>query len=352
MRALMEIIFFAFISIFLVTVFMNILPKNTKRTFPIEDKNYGSKNIQTIFYQGKGSTQTQASKYVGRHGFTSPTTGERIIHLEGIDLIQNLFIGKELDEIELFDYSEIYFSPIKCFKFLMGGMKHWWNKIKVYNQEENNTTTKTLFYFSIHNDLVSIGGKTDLIEHKKKYDLWRENYPNDDSVILFGVSRGAATTFSAMAEYNYDKVSLVILEGFPVHFKKLLLYNYGYFLGNFIYKFLKWWYPNFNPDKNKQQPWDRIHEFPKNVPVVFISSLKDELTPHLLIDDFIKEFSASRNGSTYFITLIDAYHSNYATTEFDKIFYFYFIHSLYKHLGLPHRELEKYLDVNDYLVHH
>jgi len=296
-----------------------------------------NEDIKTIYYSGLSCSQTQGAKYCGLNGFIG-TTGEKIQCGFSIPVISSIFIGKEIDQVILRKKSSYYFSPTTQLNFLKSRLNHWYYGINVIDNADNDLT---LSMHSIDNSSVSIGGETDLKEHKIKYDLWKEINPNE-KCILYGVSRGSATTFSAMEEYQYKDVSLVVLEGCFGKMDLLMQRRFSYYFGSLLYKLLPWWFSAY--DSNQREPLDRIDKFPENIPVVFIGSEKDELVLSENTEELAKKLAEKKKNDVYLLILKNSKHSDYPVGK-DKLIYLQFMHSIYKKYNLPYIENFAIVDV-------
>src|SRR5690349_15905501 len=88
------------------------------RTIPLENKD---ELCDTLFYQGNGSSQTQALKYVGNQTIIA-TTGELMWctgknNLPPLNVIYKLHIGKEIADVNLHPFNN-YTSYVNPFKLL------------------------------------------------------------------------------------------------------------------------------------------------------------------------------------------------------------------------------------------
>ncbi len=183
----------------------------------VEWINPSDKIVQTIYYQGMTNSQAQAAKYMGPGGFVA-TTGEHVVCDKAIVVIQNLYIGQEIDEVRIKAplagwnsvCPDILFDKIKR---LIIALKVKYTNDGIRILPSNNAKQKdSVQSYSIDLSKINIGQAGDIKNHFNKYQKCIHEYENVD-LILYGVSRGAATTFSAMATHNYQNVRLVVLDG-------------------------------------------------------------------------------------------------------------------------------------------
>ena len=197
----------------------------------------------------------------------------------------------------------------------------------------------------------SLGQITDIRDHKRKYDALTILHPEISKVVLYGASRGGATTFSALAENQYKNVALCIIEGAPSSMSSVIksyvslvpgLSRFGAYFYNHLPVQLILGHQH-KQDKASQAR-GHVERFPINVPLLVISSLKDGVVPVISTIRLALRVAAHRIASNnssaqpvYFLQLSDAGHNTY--TELgtrDSQRYNRLIHAVYKMYNLPH----------------
>jgi hypothetical protein len=187
--------------------------------------------------------------------------------------------------------------------------------------------------YAIDTSRVSIGQATDTNEHYEKYQLWSKETPNS-SCILWGVSRGAATTFCSMAKHQYQDVKLVILEGCFGKMEKVFTSLLSHYPAKLVHRLVPLYYKAFD-HTSKQEPLDLVDQFPPNIPVVFITSKKDEVVPCENTIELAHALAARGKNDVYLYVLESSYHSEYSIKT-EKYKYFDFIHAIYRHYNLDY----------------
>ncbi len=294
------------------------------------------KDIRTIFIQGIVSTQIQCAKYCGQKGFQA-LTGEQVMSPIAGDLIYNPYIGAELEEVLLKNesprkwYQRMWFRPVQEF---FVSCKHQKYKYQVIGTKEGAPTVAT---HAIDFSKLNIGQEPDMAVHAKKVTQCNVDHPDAD-LVLFGSSRGAATTFNACAKYKYDNVKLVVLEGcfdnvphiidkrFPTlsKFKLSLFAHYLFPLATAYRR------DGMTPDKC-------VDNFPEGVPIAFISSKADKKVPYECTERLIEKLVDRGKNPIYYLLLEDAKHVAYPLGDGkDQEKYHQFLHAIYKKYNLPH----------------
>lgn len=306
-----------------------------------------------LYYQGVQASQVQAARYVEENTLIL-STNEKAVHPKtsvNTILRERLWVYPELKEIR----KNTRVGMLGRIEHLVHGIK-----IRRLNHGESvpyQTLYKTdeegtLHHYSVDASRASMGQITDILAHKCKYDALMAEYP-ETNIVLYGVSRGAATSFAALAMYQYKNVKLCILEAVPSSVSDLVKDYVGRIpgltrLGKFFYNpviahlFLG---HQHRTDKSAQAI-GYAHLFPMNVPLVIISSKADRIVSAQISIKLALKVAALRIESNesdiqpvYFLLLNKPGHNAYtAYGQEDSIRYHNFIHAVYKRHGLPHDE--------------
>jgi len=303
-----------------------------------------------IYYQGRGQSQVEAFRYVGNHRIGT-STGEILDSKKNRILTiprERLWVYPEIEEINRHEKYGWW-----------GRLKNWFNGVVVtrpqpddlldyeplYPQDESGSVDR----FSISNSKRSLGQSTDIKDHAKKYISLKQHRQEIDNIILYGVSRGGATTFSALAENKYQNIKLCVLEGPPGSISAVLKSYFSRFLGKILYNkvITSLFVGKYHKTEKAQQAMGHVTDFPNDVPLVVISSQKDKMVPHkssfkLALSVAAKRIAAERCGEqvapVYFLQLDAPGHTSYALLDAsqDAVRYQNFMHAVYKKHGLPY----------------
>lgn len=307
------------------------------------------RDIQTIFYQGLGESQTQLSKYVGPRGFIA-TTGEHVVCQRGIDIIERPFVGREIDEVvlrrnvnskyPLFTYiKEAIRHPVRTIFELRNWMHNRLDGITIKQPVAQNCT-ETINAHSLILKRVSIGQDNDIANHQMRYDQCVGQHPGSD-LVFFGPSRGAATTFSALAANPYDlnKIRLIILEGCFDTVPHVLKMRHPWLLGlegvrNVALRVLA----RMTGFKlNGRSPLSLVDSFPVGVPVIFITSAVDTSVNPRCTQCLIDALKRRGSNPIYKLMLKRSSHPHYMMDDTeDTENYRDCLHALYRRLNLPY----------------
>ncbi len=318
----------------------------------------------TIYYQGIFTSQVQCAKYIGPLELPT-TTGEVARCKKNITVMLHPFIGVELDEV--YPASTNKKTPwYQCLNPL-----HWLTKklerkayldnkyltISVENPTPEKKLAKTLIKHSNALSLLNFGQERDIANHKKRVDACQEQFPENPK-FFFGGSRGAATTFNALAYWGaeYKNVAGVVLEGCydtlfntisdRVHpmVKKLGLHKK---LHSLIGKITEY-------DPFGISPLKSVENFPADIPVIFVTSRADTVVPPERTRNLARTLAARGKNDVYLIELSYSSHRGYTVdNEQDRQLYQNALHAIYKKLDLPYipEYAQEYQDtVDQFLV--
>lgn len=295
------------------------------------------KKIKTIFYQGLYNSQVQASKYI-LPGFTA-TTGEYVQCSKGLNLIHDLYIGQEIDEIYPMKSWYECLNPVRLYNYVCSRLANWYYGITVRRKSDDTRETKqnegTLICHSIDYLAINFGQEGDVYNHYKKYIKFVNEFSNHD-YILWGVSKGAATTINAVASNKYDttRLKMIVLEGCYDNIENVFA-SWQSLFGAFML-----WALPYLPFKYKTDPqWDpinRISELP-DIPILIITSKADTLVPAYLTHRLVDKLRKSGHHQVHVLELESSSHPMYMFhCDKDRKAYYEFVHKLYRQYSLPY----------------
>jgi hypothetical protein len=302
----------------------------------------------TLFYQGNGSSQTQALKYTGDKKILA-TTGEIMWctgrnDLKPLNVIYRLHIGTEIADVNLrpFDSYTSYFNPIKLAGAAITWTSNWRNGFHFLPPMQGEYIDSVKFHSPVISE-ISIGQSSDMESHRRKYLTWLQKPDKTKGLILYGVSRGTAATFCAFAAEKYPEVRLMILEGAIDTVNDVLshrVYNTLEleYLSPVVNRAIKSGLSFFGKYREDgPSPMRSVDEFPENVPVVFITSRADDVVPDKNTRRIAEALARKQKNDVYLLTLERSSHPNYMFDDKeDRDRYEAFIHAIYKKYGLQH----------------
>jgi hypothetical protein len=281
----------------------------------------------TIFFQGNASSQVQLAKYLPEF---ITTTGQKASCPEHkrINIIFKPFIGKELDEVK--PLSNKLSSTDKAYATFNAKIQRYWYG---YTLTQSKPNDEDISGHAVNVKKINLGQDIDIAEHKTRYALFKKQHP-DAQCILFGISRGAATTFNSEALHKFP-AQLIILEGCFTTVTDVLQKRYGKL--HTLAQRLLTRFTSYNPQGHS--PADLCKDFPAGIPVVFISSKKDREVHYELTHKLAHTLAAQKQNDVYLITLDNSSHSGYALdNQTDRQKYQACMHAIYKKYNLPYIE--------------
>lgn len=287
----------------------------------------------TIFYQGITQSQTQLAKYTGQNGFIA-TTGEHVKYKQNLkqlaqplNVIKQPFIGVEIQDVKLTPFNRFiaYLNPLNWFLSIKSYLANWW-----YNIEISSKTHQSVNGHSLVVSNISLGQEIDINSHRAKFDALGKP---EQGKILYGVSRGAATTFNALAMNGYTNVKLVVLEGCFSSVEDILGKRFGFFAPA-VSKFLSH-FTAYRPEG--PSPISNIDNIPEDIPIAFISSKVDKEVPHETTVNLATSLAEVRRGPVYLLKLESSPHKAYMHNNLeDRQRYQQFIHAIFHKYNLAH----------------
>jgi hypothetical protein len=308
--------------------------------------------VQTIFYQGMGGSQTIGAKYTGKHGFIA-TTGEQVININGIDIIQNLYAKPEIDEVIPAStipskWPGLRALPKALLQTAYTKVFHWGTRFANYyygtqvKAVENQKHAQSIAAYVIDISKINIAQEGDIASCKRKFLQCRAEHPDAD-IVMCGVSRGAATTFQTLAELSkagvdLSKVKLCLLEGCFDTVPNIMAKRHPWLLSNakvmdFVARIAS---KIISFKKDGPSPLAAVNDFPKTIPVAFITSLKDKEVPAENTRNLVDKLLKAGHPAVYLLTLQNSSHPRYMLDDKGDIeAYKNFSHALYHAHGLP-----------------
>ena len=219
-------------------------------------------NITTLFSQGMWASRGQAAKYTRR----GVEVNGRVVRYSGAnDLLHNPVAYAELAQIS-----------------------YAWTANPLYLAMQFLSWCKTVDYWS-HNDTayhvflsaVDIAGPNEVAHHRESWLAHDAATPSPHHrLVLFGTSRGAATTFVSVAisaPHERRRLALVVLEAPFDSVENALKYRYGEDWGKLAFDVVR---RLTNYSATFLSPARAAWRFPLDVPVAFITSRADSVVHH------------------------------------------------------------------------
>lgn len=302
----------------------------------------------TIFYQGASNAQTQITKYTGNKKITF-STGEVAYSIgcngqQPLDVIYHPFITPEIRDVNLqpFESAWSYLNPATILSTSMTYLRQRYEGLRIESTKKEAIEAGSISNHSLNRSQVSYGQTSDWLSHRAKYEYWKQHGENK-ALIFYGVSRGTAATFCAVAQNQYPEAKLVILEGaidsMPDVMLEAMRYNLKFDalarpaarLGNIIFSTLY----GYNP--TAPSPIDHVNDFPENTPVVFITSKRDTIVSPANTENIARALSNRNKNDVYLLVLNNSRHPYYMYDDVnDRTKYETFIHAIYRKYGLEH----------------
>lgn len=204
--------------------------------------------------------------------------------------------------------------------------------------EENHDCHLSVAHYGLRLHKANIGQKKDISLLHNAYMRHREKHPEHD-IILYGDSRGAATTFNFIALHNPPHVKAAVMEGIfdsVPHIIKHFLYTDKkpheekrlHSIAKFVFGAYK---------EHGTCPRILVEQIQDDIPLLLITSLQDELTSAQCAFYLYERLRARGHQKVHLLVLKKSKHPSYAVADKeDQVLYETTVHAFYKQYNLPH----------------
>lgn len=273
------------------------------------------------------------------------STGEKVECTKGGHVINgNYFSAPTFSEISLTKPSFSY-NPLKCAtmllrKFSAPRRERRMNE-KYGIKVTNSTGSQSVSNYGLNFGKANIGQIDDINILAQTYENHKAKYPNTDKV-LYGVSRGAATTFNFLALHKPEGVKAAVIEGvfddIPHVIKHVGYRNNKSALFEYcLHGLLQFCARKYNP--HGPFPSTCYKTIDKEIPLLLVTSLKDEQVPHQSTMRLYSQLKNIGHDKVHLFVLQDAKHPMYMIGKTqDRDDYQAIVHSFYRQYGLAYNE--------------
>lgn len=288
---------------------------------------FNDHNTSYIFAPGLNAYETQLAKYTPK--FTA-ITGEKVSSKIGIHVINQPVTICKFPEIKLQSTKKSFLNPIEWISSTIMKIRNSKFGIKITGVKPEDEHTIEGHASDITK--INLAQEADINALTETYNKHITQYPDSD-VSLFGTSRGAATTFDAIAKNKFPQVKTVVLEGIFDSIPHLLRHKFK--LTYNVVKSIISKITSYKP--NGICPYSCINEYPKDLPTLIISSKKDELVPYCCSKKLYNKLKKAGYSKVHFLVLENSSHSGYSCDDQkDKEMYESVLHAFYKHYNQAH----------------
>lgn len=309
-----------------------------------------------VYSHGLNASELQAGKYIPE--FTAST--DEVIKRapdKGITVLQEPVSAPNFAEIRLRNNHDKLINPLTCFKRAIYAFARYAH-LKYYGVYVDKMLTKTnsLAGYWVNPFALNIGQEQDVAilenTYNKHINEQRNLHPDKEiGVVCYGASRGAATTFNFLAKHKPVHAKIAVLEGCFDSVEHVLQNRYGLLasifgasrLGKFLSCLCK-----YRP--HGLSPINLVAEFPKDVPVLFITSRKDREVPMECTLELVDRLRKTGHHDVHLLILEHSSHPAYMYDHpEDTLKYAQAVHAFYKKYGAPYNQAlaydgEKYLN--------
>ena len=308
-----------------------ILIGNINLVFSTENSKEG--DIGYLFVPGMFESELQTVIYVDDTYYAS--TGEEVTCKHSLQVLPGSLTHS-------CNFSEIVSkrTPLSSVFSYVFGMCNGWIKKVIYSDivVTGHPRGKSIRNFGIDLRKFNLGGKPDVEILSKKYE---EVQTKHDNLLVYSVSRGTRAAFNFFTgpylKLNKEKwkVNGVVFEGAIdsiEHVLKVSSYRYFNFLS--LQKMLS--YCTAYKIDDEQEPINRVDKFPKNIPVLFVTSKIDKTVPSECTKRLAHALANSGHENVFLLKLKNSSHPSYMKDdEGDIEKYRAVVNAFYERCNLP-----------------
>lgn len=304
------------------------------------DRKPTSEHVSYIYAPGMMGTEMLMGRYCPSY---TASTGEKITWKSGGHVIGYPHTGVIFAEIDLHKPTKRTMNPIKAYVNqlrcdLFPFIQRMFQDAFEFTVEDNPNSDKSVVSYSFDFGKANLGQKKDIEAYCRTYQNHIKKFPNTN-IVLFGDSRGAASTFNFIATHKPKQVKAAIMDS--------VFDSVPHCIKHFIYE-----------DKEKRTE-ERLHDiinfsmgsyrkkgpFPRDyaetitddIPLLFVTSLKDGLVAPQCTMYLYKRLKERGFKKIHLLVLKKSLHPCYMIGDpEDKKMYEAVVHAFYKHYGLPH----------------
>ena len=291
----------------------NYLTGATPFTTPATMKHPPRDDIITFFFQGNGESRAQASLYAGPQGIRMMVEDADVdVHCaEAPCLLHNIWQYPELQDVTYNPWNPMVWvaKPVRT-------LVNWYRGIE-----------GAVAHAPVLREW-NLGGTSDV----QQYLVWFRDLlataPVEKKLVLFGCSRGASTTFTAVSQMTpeeHQRISLVILEA-PFDSVEHVIEHSP-------------WLPNLQMgllthctsyNASDISPQTASESWPLTVPVAFITSDADTRVPKALTQNLIAQLLSRGHEKVHHCELQTSHHILFPLhNPDDQQRYFDFVNAMY-----------------------
>lgn len=298
------------------------------------------KDASYLYAPGLMATELMMGRYCPQ--FVA-STGENVTWRTAGHTIGQPHSSVVFSEIDLRKPGYFTLNPIAMIingvrKDLTGLMRRYWQERYNFSVDIDPKGKRSIIDYGINFGDANIGQGADIHRLKKAYKKHVKKHADSD-VILYGDSRGAATIFNFIALHNPSEVKAAVLEGIfddVSHLMKHLIYDDKEPRAERRLMTLNSWIMG-EYDRNGQCPRMSVEKIADEIPLLFVTSLKDGLCNPQGPFYLYKRLKERGHKNVHILVLKKAWHPCYMLDDADdKNAYESVVHAFYRHYKLPH----------------
>lgn len=300
----------------------------------------GTKPVSYIYAPGMMATEMLMGRYCPEY---TASTGEKFVWKSGGHVIGAPHTAVIFSEIDLLKPNQTTFNPLRAFLNrvrgdLMPFIQRMFQDFCEFSVVDNPQSPKSVVNYSFDFTKANIGQRKDIQAMCKTYQEHIRNYPNTD-IVLYGDSRGAATSFNFIATHNPKNIKAVVLDSVfdsvPHCIKHFMYEDKDPRAEERLHDIINLTMGGYS--KKGPFPRDYAEQMQNNIPILFVTSLKDGLVYPQCTMYLYNRLKERGHKNVHILVLKKQLHPCYMMGDNDdKKTYEAVVHAFYKQYGLPH----------------
>ncbi len=297
-------------------------------------------SVSYIYAPGLMSTEVLMGRYCPKY---TASTGEKISARKGGQVIGHPHTGVVFPDVDLRKPTCFTLNPFTAFmngvrQDLFPLVEHFFLEKIGISVIDNPKSNLSVINFTPKFAAANIGQIKDIKALHKHYKKHIKDYPQTD-IVLYGDSRGAATVFNFIAQYKPERVKAAVIEGIfdtvPHCIKHFLYDNKSPEAEERLHQILSFSMSRYR--KNGINPRKSSETIKDDIPLLFVTSLKDGLVPPQSTIGLYKRLKERGHKKIHLLVLKKSLHPIYMIDDpEDQKVYESVVHAFYKHYGLTH----------------
>ncbi len=324
------------------SLFQNPTANNVITSHEFFNSKPNTEHVSYIYAPGMMGTEMLMGRYCPSY---TASTGEKITWKSGGHVIGYPHTAVTFAEIDLRKPKNFTLNPIRAYINrlrcdLFPFIQRMFQDIFDFTVEDNPNSDKSVVSYSFDFAKANLGQKKDIQAYCHTYKNHLKKFPKTN-IVLFGDSRGAASTFNFIATHKpqYVKAAIMdsVFDSVPHCIKHFVYDDKGSGAEERLHDIINFAMGSYC--KKGPFPRDYAEIITDDIPLLFVTSLKDGLVAPQCTMYLYKRLKERGFKKIHLLVLKKSLHPCYMIGDpEDKKVYESVVHAFYKFYGLPYNK--------------